>query len=53
MAFLVAPAPVTLTGELVELRPLERSHVDGLVDAVQESDLWKTCLLYTSPSPRD
>ncbi len=51
MAFLVAPAPVTLTGELVELRPLERSHVDGLIDAVQEGDLWKTAWYTSVPAP--
>ncbi len=51
MAFHVAPAPVTLTGELVELRPLDRSHVDGLVEAVTEGDLWKTAWYTSVPAP--
>ncbi|MCT1395044.1 GNAT family N-acetyltransferase [Microbacterium sp. p3-SID338] len=51
MAFHVAPAPVTLTGELVELRPLDRSHVDGLVEAVSEGDLWKTAWYTSVPAP--
>jgi RimJ/RimL family protein N-acetyltransferase len=51
MAFLVSPAPVTLTGSLVELRPLDRSHVDGLIDAVTEGDLWKNAWYTSVPSP--
>lgn len=39
MSFRVAPAPVTLTGRLVELRPLETSHYDGLLEASGEGDL--------------
>lgn len=51
MAFLVAPSPVTLTGKLVELRPLERSHIDGLIDAVEEGDLWKAAWYTSVPEP--
>lgn len=51
MAFLVAPSPVTLSGELVELRPLDRSHIDGLIEAVQEGDLWKTAWYTSVPAP--
>lgn len=51
MAFLVSPAPVTLTGTLVELRPLDLSHVDGLIDAVTEGDLWKNAWYTSVPSP--
>ncbi|MBW8762941.1 MAG: GNAT family N-acetyltransferase [Microbacterium sp.] len=51
MAFLVSPAPVTLTGSLVELRPLDHSHVDGLIDAVTEGDLWKNAWYTSVPSP--
>ncbi|WP_102193249.1 GNAT family N-acetyltransferase [Microbacterium aurantiacum] len=51
MAFLVEPAPVTLTGRLVELRPLERAHHDGLVEAVEEGDLWKTAWYTSVPAP--
>ncbi|HWV50761.1 MAG TPA: GNAT family N-acetyltransferase [Microbacterium sp.] len=51
MAFLIAPAPLTLTGRLVELRPLERAHHDGLVDAVEEGELWKTAWYTSVPEP--
>lgn len=51
MAFRIAPAPVTLTGSLVELRPLDRSHHDGLVDAVQEDNLWETAWYTSVPAP--
>lgn len=51
MPFRRTPAPVTLSGRLVELRPLEVSHIDGLVDAVQEGDLWKTAWYTSVPSP--
>lgn len=51
MAFLVAPAPVTLTGRLVELRPLAASDHDGLVEAATEGDLWQTAWYTSVPSP--
>lgn len=51
MAFLIPPAPLTLTGSLVELRPLERSHHDGLVDAVTEDDLWESAWYTSVPAP--
>ncbi len=51
MAFLVDPAPVTLAGRLVELRPLERAHRDGLIEAVLEGDLWKTAWYTSVPAP--
>jgi RimJ/RimL family protein N-acetyltransferase len=51
MAFLVTPAAATLTGELVELRPLERAHHDALVEAVEEDDLWKTAWYTSVPAP--
>ncbi|KJL49166.1 hypothetical protein RS84_00278 [Microbacterium hydrocarbonoxydans] len=51
MAFLVCPAPVTLTGSLVELRPLDRSHHDGLVEAAVEGDLWQTAWYTSVPGP--
>ena len=51
MAFLIAPAPLTLTGRLVELRPLERAHHDGLVEAAAEGELWKTAWYTSVPSP--
>lgn len=51
MAFRVAPSPITLTGDLVELRPLDRSHLDGLIDAVREEDLWKTAWYTSVPAP--
>jgi RimJ/RimL family protein N-acetyltransferase len=51
MAFLIAPAPLTLTGRLVELRPLERAHHDGLVEAVEEGELWKTAWYTSVPEP--
>lgn len=43
--------PVTLTGRLVELRPLDRSHIEGLIEAVQEDDLWKTAWYTSVPAP--
>jgi RimJ/RimL family protein N-acetyltransferase len=51
MPFRVCPSPVTLTGDLVELRPLEHSHHDGLVDAAQEDDLWQTAWYTSVPAP--
>lgn len=51
MAFLITPAAVTLTGELVELRPLETAHRDALVEAVEEGDLWKTAWYTSVPAP--
>lgn len=42
--------PVTLVGRHVELRTLEPADRDGLIDAVQDGELWK--LWYTSvPAP--
>lgn len=42
--------PVTLAGTHVKLAPLAREHVEGLVDAVRDGELWK--LWYTSvPTP--
>jgi RimJ/RimL family protein N-acetyltransferase len=44
--------PVTLTGRHVELLPLSQDHHDGLVDAVQDGELWR--LWYTGvPSPAE
>ena len=51
MAFLVSPSAVTLTGTPVELRPLEASHRDALIEAVQEGDLWKTAWYTSVPAP--
>jgi len=49
--FLTPPAPLVLTGRLVELRPLAHEHLDGLVDAVQEDDLWQTAWYTSVPAP--
>lgn len=51
MVFRVWPSPITLTGRLVELRPLDRAHHDGLVAAVQEDDLWQTAWYTSVPAP--
>ena len=51
MAFLVPPAPVTLTGRLVELRPLDASYRDSLIEAVEEGDLWQTAWYTSVPAP--
>lgn len=51
MTFLAPPAPVTLTGRLVELRPLEPSHHDGLLEALREGDLWQTAWYTSIPTP--
>ncbi|MGP6177651.1 GNAT family N-acetyltransferase [Microbacterium sp. A196] len=51
MPFLAPPTPLTLTGDLVELRPLAREHRDGLVEAVTEGDLWKTAWYTSVPAP--
>lgn len=51
VTFLTRPVPLLLTGELVELRPLERSHLDGLVDAVREDDLWEKAWYTSVPAP--
>ncbi|KQZ22208.1 MULTISPECIES: GNAT family N-acetyltransferase [Microbacterium] len=51
MTFRTSPATVTLTGRLVELRPLEPSHHDGLLEALLEGDLWKNAWYTSVPSP--
>ena len=51
MAFLIAPEPVTLTGHLVELRPLSREHRDGLIEAVSEGNLRETAWYTSVPAP--
>ena len=51
MTFLVAPGPVTLTGRLVELRPLSREHRDGLIEAVAEGELHETAWYTSVPAP--
>ena len=51
MAFLIAPSPVTLTGRLVELRPLRREDHEGLVEAVSEDRLWEKAWYTSIPSP--
>lgn len=51
MEFLITPAPLTLTGDLVELRPLSRDHHDGLVEAVQEDRLWESAWYTSIPAP--
>lgn len=44
------PEPLTLQGRHATLKPLAAQHVDGLIDAVREGELWK--LWYTSvPTP--
>ena len=53
MAFLVAPSPVTLSGTLVELRPLSAEHRAGLADAAAEGDLWQTAWYTSVPAPDD
>ena len=46
------PDPVTLRGEHARLEPLSHDHLDGLVDAVKDGELWK--LWYTFvPKPGD
>ncbi len=45
------PPPVTLTGEQIRLEPLRADHAPGLIDAVQDGDLWE--LWYTSIPPPD
>ncbi len=51
MAFLIAPSAVTLSGRLVELRPLSRQHRDGLIEAVEEGDLHRNAWYTSVPSP--
>lgn len=51
MDFRTTPGPVTLTGRLVELQPLDRSHRDRLIEAVQENDLWQTAWYTSVPAP--
>ena len=44
------PEPVSLQGQHAALKPLAAAHLDGLVAAVRDGELWK--LWYTSiPSP--
>ncbi|PWD51345.1 N-acetyltransferase [Serinibacter arcticus] len=52
MPFLTPLAPLTLTGELVELRPLDPADHDGLVAAVEDGEIWR--LEYTRvPAPQE
>ncbi|MBI5265447.1 MAG: GNAT family N-acetyltransferase [Bradyrhizobium sp.] len=39
------PEPITLRGEHARLEPLSHQHLDGLVEAVRDGELWK--LWYT------
>ncbi len=39
------PEPVTLSGLHAQLKPLSHDHLDGLIEAVQDGELWK--LWYT------
>jgi N-acetyltransferase len=49
MAFL---EPVSLSGPHAQLKPLSHDHVDGLIEAVKDGELWK--LWYTLiPKPQD
>jgi RimJ/RimL family protein N-acetyltransferase len=44
--------PVTLSGPHAQLKPLSHDHIDGLMEAVKDGELWK--LWYTSvPRPED
>jgi len=52
MSFRTAPAPVTLTGDLVELRPLTAADHDGLLEASSEGDL-RAQAWYTSVPTAD
>jgi RimJ/RimL family protein N-acetyltransferase len=46
------PEPVTLSGAHARLVPLSHAHIDGLVEAVKDGELWK--LWYTSiPRPEN
>jgi RimJ/RimL family protein N-acetyltransferase len=46
------PDPVTLRGEHARLEPLSHNHLEGLVEAVKDGELFK--LWYTSvPKPED
>jgi len=51
MPFLRTPSSTTLTGRLVELRPLAREHGEGLIEAVSEGDLWKNAWYTSVPAP--
>ena len=44
------PAPIELRGTFATLKPLAAEHLEGLVDAVRDGELWR--LWYTSiPAP--
>jgi len=45
---MINPQPITLEGHGVRLEPLERSHLDALVTAAADGDVWK--LWYVSVS---
>lgn len=51
MSFRTVPSPVTLTGDLVELRPLSTEDVDALIDAVCEGDLHERAWYTSVPAP--
>jgi RimJ/RimL family protein N-acetyltransferase len=44
----IAPRPVTLTGQVVSLEPLSMEHADALLEAAQSEEIW----LYTLDQPR-
>ncbi|CAH2797870.1 MAG: hypothetical protein CPDRYMAC_2882 [uncultured Paraburkholderia sp.] len=41
----------TLTGKTVELRPLLAEHVQNLLDAVADGQLWNRCVYCHGRSP--
>ena len=44
------PEPIALTGEHAKLEPLAREHLEGLIEAVRDGELWR--LWYTAiPQP--
>ncbi len=51
MPFRVTPESLTLTGSLVELRPLARGDLEGLLEAVREDDLWQRAWYTSIPTP--
>ena len=45
---MIAPIPITLTGQAVSLEPLSMAHADALLEAAQSEEIW----LYTLDQPR-
>ena len=52
LAMVTAPV-FTSCEDMLEEKPYDFISPDDVPDSDDGADMWTTCLLYTSPSPRD